>query len=229
MPPSSVSGNELKPPTSATASAETVTTIVNTDRLSPALGASRMPARPAVAPPIAHVIVARKFGDHPSEDTARSFSALAEIASPIRVNRVKAHNANVSTIAMPTRIRRSSWTTTRPIAPLNPNHPCNVELWVGRNWSTWWKSLSQSLSPARPWSTISTPSVATRRTSGAAAPMKRRMPFWITTPSSAASNTATGIAAPTGQPCCSTSVKKQKNAANIAMAPCAKLTIPEPR
>ena len=30
--------------------------------------------------------------------------------------------------------------------------------------------------------------------------MKRRMPFWITTPSSAATSTAAGIAAPTGQP-----------------------------
>ncbi len=84
MPPSRVSGNELNPPISATARAETVTTIVNTVRLSPALGASRMPAKPAVAPPIAHVTVARRFGDHPSADTARSFSALAEIASPIR-------------------------------------------------------------------------------------------------------------------------------------------------
>ena len=62
----------------------------------------------------------------PSAATARSFSALAEIANPIRVNRVKAHSENVSTIAIPSRIRRSSWTTTRPSAPLNPNHPCNV-------------------------------------------------------------------------------------------------------
>ena len=81
MPPSNVNGNELNPPINATARAETVTTIVNTVRLSPALGASRMPANPAVAPPIPHVTVARKFGDHPSADTARSFSALAEIAS----------------------------------------------------------------------------------------------------------------------------------------------------
>ena len=36
-----------------------------------------------MAPPIAHVTVARKFGDQPSADAARSFSALAEIASPI--------------------------------------------------------------------------------------------------------------------------------------------------
>ena len=48
----------------------------------------------------------------------------------------------------------------------------------------------------------------------------------MTTPRSAANNTATGIAAPTGQPCSSTSVRKQKNAPNIAMAPCAKLTMP---
>ena len=79
-----------------------------------------------MAPPIAHVTVARKFGDHPSEDTARSFSALAEIASPTVVNRVKAQSTNVNTIAMPSRIRRSCWTTTRPIAPLNPNHSFNV-------------------------------------------------------------------------------------------------------
>jgi hypothetical protein len=46
-----------------------------------------------VAPPIAHVTVARKFGDQPSAAAARSFSALAEMASPIRVKRVKAHSA----------------------------------------------------------------------------------------------------------------------------------------
>ena len=85
-----------------------------------------MPAKPAVAPPIAQVTVARKFGDHPSADTARSFSALAEIASPTRVNRVNAHSENVSTIAMPSRISRSCWTTTRPISPSNPNQSCNV-------------------------------------------------------------------------------------------------------
>ena len=81
-PPSKVSGNELNPPMSATASALTVTTIVKTVRLSPAFGASRMPASPAIAPPIAQVIVARRFGDQPSADAARSFSALAEIARP---------------------------------------------------------------------------------------------------------------------------------------------------
>ena len=59
--------------------------------------------------------------------------------------------------------------------------------------------------------------------------MKRRTPFWIATPSSAASNTEEGIASSTAQPCFSTSVKKQKNAANIAMPPWAKLTMPEPR
>ena len=95
-------------------------------RLNPAFGASRIPANPAVAPPIPHVTVARKLGDHPRADTARSFSALAEIASPIRVNRVKAQSANVSTIAMPSSIRRSSCTTTRPIAPSNPNQSWNV-------------------------------------------------------------------------------------------------------
>ena len=35
----------------------------------------------------------------------------------------------------------------------------------------------------------------------------------MTTPRSAASSTETGIAEPTGQPCCSTSVRKQKYAA----------------
>ncbi len=76
---------------------------------------------------------------------------------------------------------------------------------------------------------MSTPSVATRRTNGAAPRMNRRMPFWMTIPSSAPRSTATGIAAPTDQPWSSTSVRKQKNAPNMAMAPCAKLTIPEPR
>ena len=89
--------------------------------------------------------------------------------------------------------------------------------------------MSHSFWPASPCSTMSTPSVATNRTSGAVARMNRRMPFWIATPSSAATSTETGIASPTAQPCFSTSVKKQKNAANIAIAPCAKLTMPEPR
>ena len=85
-----------------------------------------MPARPAVAPPIAQVTVARKFGDHPSAATARSFSALAEIASPTLVYRVNAHSTNVSAIAIPSRIRRSSCTTTRPSSPWKPNHSCSV-------------------------------------------------------------------------------------------------------
>ena len=59
--------------------------------------------------------------------------------------------------------------------------------------------------------------------------MKRRIPFWITMPSSAANSTETGMASSTAHPCLSTSVRKQKNDANIAMAPCAKLTIPDPR
>ena len=125
-PPSRVSGNELNPPMSATASALTVTTIVKTVRLSPALGASRMPASPAMAPPIAQVIVARRFGDQPSADAARSFSALAEIASPTRVYRVKAQSAIVSTIAMPNRKSRSCWITTRPSSPSKPNHSFSV-------------------------------------------------------------------------------------------------------
>ena len=74
-----------EPPMSATARAATVTTMVKTERLGPALGASRMPASPAVAPPMAQVIVARRLGDQPSAATARSFSALAEIASPTLV------------------------------------------------------------------------------------------------------------------------------------------------
>ena len=97
-----------------------------------------------------------------------------------------------------------------------------------RNWSTWWKSVSQSCWPATPWRTINTPSVATKRTNGAVCRMKRRIPFWIATPRSAANSTETGIASSTAHPCASTSVRKQKNAANIAMAPSAKLTIPEP-
>ena len=47
---------------------------------------------------------------------------------------------------------------------------------------------------------MSTPSVATRRTNGAASRMKRRIPFWITIPSSAAEQHRAGIARPDGPP-----------------------------
>ena len=46
MPPSSVSGNELNPPISATASAETVTTIVNVGQAQPGVGCEQDAGEP---------------------------------------------------------------------------------------------------------------------------------------------------------------------------------------
>ena len=100
---------------------------------------------------------------------------------------------------------------------------------LGRNWSIWWNWLSHRCRAARPWSTIRNPSVATRRTSGAVLRMKRSTAFWNNHPSSPPTSTDTGIAAPIAQPRWSTSERKQKYRENIAMPPCAKITMPEPR
>ena len=126
MPPSNVSGNELNPPISATASAETVTTIVNTVRLEPGVGREQDPGEPrggsADRPRHGGEEVRR-----PAECRHRPLVLRARgDRESDRVNRVKAQSANVSTIAMPSRIRRSCCTTTRPISPSKPNHSCSV-------------------------------------------------------------------------------------------------------
>ena len=52
---------------------------------SPVSGAASTAAKPPSIPPSVHVSAARRSGDHPSVCTARSFWALALMASPTRV------------------------------------------------------------------------------------------------------------------------------------------------
>ena len=102
-PPSSVNGNEWKPPSNAAPRPATVTTTVNVMADRPVSGAASTAASPPSMPPIVQVSAARRSGDHPSVCTARSFCALALIASPTRVYRVQAQSPNVTTNVMATR------------------------------------------------------------------------------------------------------------------------------
>ncbi|MEZ5168608.1 MAG: hypothetical protein R2695_19815 [Acidimicrobiales bacterium] len=102
-PPTRVSGNERNPPSSAAPSPAIVTTIVNVIEDSPVSGAASTAARAPRAPPSVHVSAASRWGDQPSVCTARSFSALAVMARPTRVERVHAHSANVTATVIPTR------------------------------------------------------------------------------------------------------------------------------
>ena len=74
---------------------------VNADR--PVSGAASTAASPPSAPPTVHVSALRRSGDHPSVCTARSFCALALMASPTRVYRVHAQSPIVTTSVMATR------------------------------------------------------------------------------------------------------------------------------
>ena len=102
-PPSSVSGNDWKPPSSAAPSPATVTTMVKVIADNPVSGAASTAASPPSTPPMVQVRPARKPGDQPSVCTARSFCALALMARPTRVYRVHAHSANVIASVMATR------------------------------------------------------------------------------------------------------------------------------
>ncbi len=95
-PPSRVNGNDWKPPSNAAPSPATVTTTVNVVAESPVSGAASTAANPPSIPPIVHVSAERRSGDHPSVCTARSFCALALMASPTRVYRVHAQRPNVT-------------------------------------------------------------------------------------------------------------------------------------
>ena len=83
-PPSSVSGNDRKPPSSAAAIAVTVTMSVKVIVDRPVSGAMSTPAMPARPAPMPQVSAESLVGDHPMVCTARSFWAAALIASPTR-------------------------------------------------------------------------------------------------------------------------------------------------
>ena len=91
-----------------------MTTSVKISGVSPVNGATRMPPRPATAPPIVQVSIESRSGDQPSVAAARSFCADAVIASPTRVYLVNAHRTAVTTTAMPITISRSSCTLMPP-------------------------------------------------------------------------------------------------------------------
>ena len=84
-PPSSVSGNEVNPPTSAAASAGTSSSRTWLTE-SPMMGTTRMPARPARPAPAAQFSVAMSSGERPRDAAASWFSATARVARPKRVN-----------------------------------------------------------------------------------------------------------------------------------------------
>jgi hypothetical protein len=82
-PPASVSGNDVKPPISAAASAG-ITSSVSVVTCSCVIGAMSRPASPARAAPRNHVSEEIRSGDHPSAAAALVFSDTADIAQPIR-------------------------------------------------------------------------------------------------------------------------------------------------
>ena len=84
-PPTRVSGNEWKPPSSAAPSPATVTTMVNVVADRPVSGAASTAAKPPSMPPMVQVRAARRSGDQPRVCTTRSFWALALMARPTRV------------------------------------------------------------------------------------------------------------------------------------------------
>ena len=102
-PPTRVNGNEWKPPSSAAPSPATVTTTVKVMADRPVSGAASTAARPPSIPPIVHVMAASRSGDQPRVWTARSFCALALMASPTRVYRVHAQSPNVTSRVIPNR------------------------------------------------------------------------------------------------------------------------------
>ena len=85
-PAASVIGNDVKPPTSAAASAAS-TSVVNAATWRLMTGASRIPAAPASAQPSPQLAVAMRSGDQPSDEAARGFSATAVVARPKLVHR----------------------------------------------------------------------------------------------------------------------------------------------
>ncbi len=65
------------------------------------MGASRMPAMPASAPPMSQLPSPIACGEYPSAASDRGFSAAAEVARPKLVYRVITPKARVSTAATP--------------------------------------------------------------------------------------------------------------------------------
>jgi hypothetical protein len=93
--------NDVNPPTSAAASTGRMKNGISSG-LIPVIGAMITPATPASPAPSAQVTVASTSGDQPSVATARWFSELARIASPIGVKRYAAQSVAVSPRAMTT-------------------------------------------------------------------------------------------------------------------------------
>ena len=87
--------NEVRPPTSATLSAGTISNVIVTGSTDFWLPATRMPSRPEITVDSTQLVPARKSGENPSSIAPFSFSAAARVAMPNRVKRNRAHSASV--------------------------------------------------------------------------------------------------------------------------------------
>jgi hypothetical protein len=93
--PTSASTTESKRPISAAHSAGTTSSVRSVGDI-PAIGASRMIARPLMAPPMAQFAAAMKSGDQPIPAATASFSQTALVARPKRVRRCSTTSPTVS-------------------------------------------------------------------------------------------------------------------------------------
>jgi hypothetical protein len=142
------------------------------------------------------------------------------VALPKFVQRYIAHSAAVRRAAMAANHSRS-WGMTMP-DPKTSTRPS------GKGVSTSQRSLPYNW-PRYDWTITNTPSVATVRASAEA---RRRICITTTcvkTPIATASSTPAANAARNGQLRCSCSSRHVRKADALAMAPCAKLTTPDPR
>ena len=74
--------------------------------VTPVMGATRIPTRPASTEAITQLTPAWKSALKPSSVVNRSFSAPARVAIPKRVKRNSTHNAAVMTMTVPSTQRR---------------------------------------------------------------------------------------------------------------------------
>ena len=122
---------------------------------SPVIGATRIPATAASAPPAAQFTVPSRSGDQPSAAAERSSSAAATVAKPNRENLNTAHSSAVISVAIASSSTRSDWAVTLP--------QCHR---VMRNEGCTSLTSPPQRSSAAAVMTVSSASVAMTRTSG---------------------------------------------------------------
>ena len=162
-PLSRITGNDRNEARRATTSVG-ITSSVRFVTSRPVSGITKMPARPARAPPNDQLTSASRSGDQPSEAVLRSLCATAELASPVSVCVDSRCNTPVITAAIRSSQSRSCENTMPSI-------------WIddeGRLDDTYSElSPKRSVAPAR--SRDSSPSVAIIPTRGDACRSRRRM------------------------------------------------------